>query len=396
MTKENTGTLIFDNVAKTYTGDTIINGGTLSVTNTSSIGNGSDVTVNGGGNLELTGGGTQAIGDLNGSGAVNLGTSTLSINGGTFSGDFSGTGTLTKTSSGTLTLSGSNALNGININGGTLQAGATNNLGNAPITFNGGNFTATNSFYFDPLNTCTFSNTGKIDTASFNLLIPSNIDGSGTLIKEGSGKLTLKADNSLFSGEIHLNDGILDISDNSSFGTGDLTFGGGDLLIDQSVSTIANTFVMSNPGSIDITFPINVSMTGDIEGGFLLTKTGVGRLNLSGNNTSTGGFDMNGGILEVSNPSSIGSGPMTFSGGFFLASTPIISINDWTMTSNGNFQTDSDVTLNGALSGGGTLVKTGTAMLTLDQTPRPTRDLLKSMMELLSSQVLHHLETIAL
>jgi autotransporter-associated beta strand protein len=114
--------VILDNVAKTYTGPTLINSGLLLVGFTNYLPSTTAVTVAAGGILSLNGFSDQ-IGSLAGNGAVHFQESlgqgpapTLTTNGDntstTFSGVISGMGTLVKIGTGTLTLSGANTFSG--------------------------------------------------------------------------------------------------------------------------------------------------------------------------------------------------------------------------------------------------------------------------------------------
>jgi autotransporter-associated beta strand protein len=91
------------------------------------------------------------IGSIEGSGAYFLGSKTLSVGGNNLSTTVSGViqdggennedigGSLTKVGTGTLTLTGANTYSGgTNLNGGVLAVAGDANLGNGPLSFNGG------------------------------------------------------------------------------------------------------------------------------------------------------------------------------------------------------------------------------------------------------------------
>ncbi|WP_179038428.1 autotransporter-associated beta strand repeat-containing protein [Limnobaculum xujianqingii] len=128
LTKEGAGTLQLSSV-NTYTGSTLINGGTLQTGIANAFATSSNVTVNSGATLDLNNFNQQAN-NLSGGGSITLGSAALTANNSTdtaFGGVISGTGNLIKDSTGTLTLSGIN----------TYQGGTTINTGTLKVTQGG-------------------------------------------------------------------------------------------------------------------------------------------------------------------------------------------------------------------------------------------------------------------
>jgi len=119
LTKMNAGTLVLGAV-NTYSNGTILQGGTVSIANDNNLGTG-DITFSGASTLATSAGVTsgKAVA-INAPATFDIATGALS----TFSGQFTGASSLTKTSSGTLALS--NATN--NFSGGTTIAGGTLSL----------------------------------------------------------------------------------------------------------------------------------------------------------------------------------------------------------------------------------------------------------------------------
>ena len=107
FTKSGSGTLTLSG-ANSYTGQTEVSGGVLSLDATGSLSNSSDVLLESGTKLSITG--DEEVGSIEGGGDIELGTSRLTAGGlntdKTFSGVIAGSGAFTKSGSGTLTLSG--------------------------------------------------------------------------------------------------------------------------------------------------------------------------------------------------------------------------------------------------------------------------------------------------
>lgn len=129
ITSAGTGGVIVFTGANTYTGPTTIaTGATLQLSNTGSLASptisiaagGTLLDANGGlaptaavtANGQLTLGANQTLGSLTGSGTIGLGSSTLTIGGGTFSGAISGSGSLFVSGGSGLTLNGANTFTG--------------------------------------------------------------------------------------------------------------------------------------------------------------------------------------------------------------------------------------------------------------------------------------------
>lgn len=238
VVKNGEGTLVYDlspgEVAKSYQGETIVNGGTLKA----AVGR-NDVLVSSS-VLRLEGTGVfdmnnthQTLHAIQGeslSTAIKLGTGTLTLDvaeGGdydnlTFNGAITGSGKVIKNNDGTAIFGGgingsTNYTGGTTINGGRLVATNTNAVGTNAILIN------------DP-------GTLELDIASgsdnnFN----NKVTGTGTLVKSGNGTATIK--------------GTIDLT-NPLPNRGAIEVNGGTLVVDDKIVVKANTVDINAGGNL--------------------------------------------------------------------------------------------------------------------------------------------------
>ncbi|EDA6062338.1 fibronectin-binding autotransporter adhesin ShdA [Salmonella enterica subsp. enterica serovar Virchow] len=328
LTKQGDGTLILSNTGNDY-GDTEIVGGILAAKDAASLGTG-DVTIAENATLALSqgtldnnvtgegqivksgsdelivtgdnnysGGTTISGGTLTADHADSLGSGDIDNSGvlkvgeGELKNTLSGSGSLVKTGTGELTLGGDNTYSGgTTITGGTLRADHADSLGTGAI-----------------------ANSGVLQVGEGEL--ENTLSGTGSLVKTGTGELTLSGDNT-YSGGTTITGGTLTADHADSLGTG----------------AIANSGVLQvGEGELENT----------LSGSGSLVKTGTGELTLSGDNTYSGGTTISGGTLTVDHADSLGSGDIDNSG--------VLKVGEGE--------------LENTLSGSGSLVKTGTGELTL-------------------------------
>ncbi len=265
LTKQGDGTLILSNTGNDY-GDTVIDGGILAAKDAASLGTG-DVTI-----------------------AENA---TLALSQGTLDNNVTGGGQIVKSGSDELIVTGDNNYSGgTTISGGTLTADHADSLGSGDI-----------------------DNSGVLQVGEGEL--KNTLSGTGSLVKIGTGELTLNGDND-YSGGTTIDDGVL-IADNAdSLGTGAIANSG---VLQVGEGELKNT--LSGSGS--------------------LVKTGTGELTLSGDNSYSGGTTITDGTLIADHADSLGSGDIDNSG--------VLKVGEGE--------------LKNTLSGSGSLVKTGTGELTL-------------------------------
>ena len=270
------GRVTLQNTTNNFTGPVVVNssatlqldvgGGTNEV-----IPNSSAVTVNGSLNF-ASGGGTETIGSLAGSGTVSsvVGGNYSFVIGGsdstTFSGvinNGSGTVSLTKSGTGALTLSGTSTYSGATtISNGTLQVAGL--LG-------GGNYGAAIS-----------NNASLAFSNSASQTLSGVISGSGTLTKAGLGTLTLSQANS-YSGGTTITGGTVQISAGGSAGGSTAGLGTGTVSIGSGAQL---TYYLSTTGSHTISNAFSLS------GGTLYSE--------DGNNTFSGRVTLASGASTIS------------------------------------------------------------------------------------------------
>ena len=240
----------------------------------------------------------------------------------------------------TLTGSGSNFADGFAVNGGTLQLGNGGAGGSIDTSYaldlaNGGKLIVNR--------TDTVTQGTDFSTAA--------ITGAGTIAHHGTGTLILDRANSLGNGTTHIGDlagsdsatRVLEIRDNSSLGSGQITFyKGGTLDLGADALTVSNFIFNGNYSSgtktikldsdeaghtgtiagamiiqngtagsfeVEVGAADTLTMSGTIgnyaNGGAGITKTGDGTLILSGTNTYKGATTVNAGVLKLSGGSAI-------------------------------------------------------------------------------------------
>ncbi|END3307531.1 autotransporter outer membrane beta-barrel domain-containing protein [Salmonella enterica] len=236
LTKQGDGTLILSNTGNDY-GDTEIDGGILTAKDAASLGTG-DVTI--------------------------AESATLALSQGTLDNNVTGGGQIVKTGNDELIVTGDNTYSGgTTITGGTLTAD-----------------------YADSLGTGVIANSGVLQVGEGEL--ENTLSGSGSLVKTGTGELTLSGDNS-YSGDTTITGGTLTADHADSLGTG----------------VIANSGVLQvGEGELENT----------LSGSGALVKTGTGELTLSGDNTYSGGTTIDDGVLIATNVNALGGGDVDNTG----------------------------------------------------------------------------------
>ncbi|WP_119924187.1 fibronectin-binding autotransporter adhesin ShdA [Salmonella enterica] len=240
LTKQGDGTLILSNTGNDY-GDTEIDGGILAAKDAAALGTG-DVTI--------------------------AESATLALSQGTLDNNVTGEGQIVKSGSDELIVTGDNTYTGgTTIIGGTLTADHADSLGTGAV-----------------------ANSGVLQVGEGEL--ENTLSGSGSLVKTGTGELTLSGDNS-YSGGTTIIGGTLTADHADSLGSGDIDNSG---VLQVGEGELENT--LSGSGS--------------------LVKTGTGELTLSGDNSYSGGTTIADGTLIAANVNALGSGNIDNSGTLML------------------------------------------------------------------------------
>ncbi|WP_287461111.1 autotransporter outer membrane beta-barrel domain-containing protein [Sphingomonas sp.] len=120
----------------------------------------------------------------------------------------------------------------------------------------------------------------------------------------------------------------------------------------------------------------SVIITSEITGSTQLVKTDVGRLELLGTNSYTGGTAINGGTLRISRDANLGAatGGLSFNGGTLNTTADLTSARAVDLAGQGVFSVDAGttLTLTGNLTGAGLIGKLGAGTLVLGGTGSQT------------------------
>ena len=274
-------------------------------------------TIIGGGTLQLGNGGTSGsvLGNIVDNGILAFNRSDSF----TFSGVISGSGIVQQNGTGTTVLLGANTYaGGTNLNGGVLSISQDANLGTPPgapaanhLTFNAGRLQATASFTLNPNRGITLNGGGgTFEITGANLLAYGGaITGAGNLTKVGTGTLTL-AGNNTYLGSTLVSAGILQAGSATAFSANSAFTVNSQLDLNgfsNTIGSLAGNGIVTNNGGASATLAVgndntNTAFSGSLQDGTStlgLTKVGTGTLTLAGNNTYLGTTLVSAGALQA-------------------------------------------------------------------------------------------------
>lgn len=124
---------------------------------------------------------------------------------------------------------------------------------------------------------------------------------TGTITKTNDGNVTIANPNNT-SATIALNAGTVTLAQTGVLGTGNVSFGGGQLNFSGSTATWNRSLALNSPATIGVTDSGGTfTQSGVLSGNSSLTKSGAGILTLLGANTYIGGTTISGGTLQIGN-----------------------------------------------------------------------------------------------
>ena len=303
LEKADAGTLVLT-AANTYTGNTAVSGGTLSVSTDNNLGDAANGVTLQGGTLGITGTSytttDRALTLATGTG----GTLAIADAGNTFNwhGAITGAGTLTVQGPGTLLLDHANSYTGDTVVNGTLQLAENDAIGTGALVLNGGSRVALYAPATTLANSVVVGGETTLDTGAGSATLTgavSNAAGSDTSLdivhKTGAGTLVLT--NAVSLGAVNIDAGTLQVGNGAASG-----------------SLAANVV---NNGALVFNRADNIGFDGVLTGAGTVSKLGAGNLQFTGDSSAfNGSTTVAAGSLQVDGKL---GGSLTFASGTTFA-----------------------------------------------------------------------------
>ena len=363
LVKEGAGTLALSGF--NAHGGTVVNAGTVQISNDYGLGNGA-LTLNNSRLASTADIYAEAAATVNGNGTFDTANGTTLQ----WMGDIGGAGALVKTGAGTLLLGGDSLYaGGTVVNAGTVQVFKDASLGGGALTLNNASLASLGSF--STARAATLTGNGTFDTTVGTTLgWTGDIGGAGALVKTGQGTLVLGGDNQ-YAGGTTVNAGAVQVSRDANLGAaaGAVALNDARLASTGTFST-ARAATLTGNGTFDTATGTTLGWTGDIGGAGALVKTGQGTLVLGGDNQYGGGTTVNAGTVQVARDANLGgaAGTVALNGGTLAASASFSSARGVTIgAGNGAMSVASGASLDwqGLIDGTGALAKEGAGTLVL-------------------------------
>ena len=383
LQKYGNGTLTLTGT-NTYSGETLLNAGTLAA-GAVNVFSANSVLHSTGGAVDLAGF-SQTVGGLFGPGLiVNTGAAAVTLNVQTASGlvgplfgirisETAGAIAVVKSGAGEQDQSNpSNYTGGTTLTGGTLGMGNSAALGTGAITFNGPATLSILGPGVSITNNIVLTSDGSIRRSGDVTTLSGIVSGAGGLLLPGTGSIVISGVNT-YTGGTQTGGGVVGIGNDQAFGTGAIVVNTLTEFDSAANHSLLNNFTINDQLRLAVTGPASVlQLNGVLSGAgsvWLLPST-TGTLVLNSANTYTGGTFLSSGVLQVNNNKALGTSGViaptsaTLRAGVagLTTSNNITLQNTLTVDTNGN-----DYALTGTLqdlSTAGTLRKIGAGTLTL-------------------------------
>ncbi|WP_426166330.1 autotransporter-associated beta strand repeat-containing protein [Sandarakinorhabdus sp. DWP1-3-1] len=206
--------------------------------------------------------------------------------------------------------------------------------------------------------------TAAADVTVFDLVV----SGAGSIVKQGVGYLDLTRANS-YAGGTDIQGGTVRAYVSGAVGGGDVTMAGGTAfdLVTGGI-TLANNFVLNGVDTFRVYNGLS-AIDGVISGSGSLFYDEAGTLALNAANTYSGGTTINFGAVQVGNDAALGAGGVTIADNTTLIAgvSGLALANAVATLGSGKVDSGPGVfTLNGAISGAGSISQVGTGNLVLN------------------------------
>ena len=284
----------------------------------------------------------------------------------TLDGDIGGPGSISQVGAGNLVLNGDNSFTNLGINNGTVTLGTNTAAGIGGIAIANDATLAAGVSGLVIANGIQSLGNGIVDQGTGIFTLNGNIAGPGSISAINTGNLVLNGDNSFVN--LGINQGTVTVGSDTAAGVGDIAIannatlaaGGPAITLANDIQSLGNGIVDQGSG----VFTLN----GDIAGPGSISAVGTGNLVLNGNNSFTN-LGINQGTVTVGSNTAAGNANIAlFSNTTLAAGGPAITLANAIQTlGNGIIDQGSGVfTLNGNISGAGSISAVGTGNLVLN------------------------------